>query len=63
MTTGPHPHAQLIEQFYLAFQRRDPAGMVACYADDIWFSDPVFHDLRGPRRSRNTGSENQMSGA
>jgi ketosteroid isomerase-like protein len=51
MTTAPHPHAQLIEQLYLAFQRRDPAGMVACYADDIWFSDPVFHDLRGPRVS------------
>ena len=44
-----HPHAQLIEQLYLAFQRRDPAGMVACYAPDIWFSDPVFRDLRGPR--------------
>jgi len=23
--------------------------MIACYADDIWFSDPVFRDLRGPR--------------
>jgi hypothetical protein len=23
--------------------------MIACYADDVWFSDPVFRDLRGPR--------------
>ena len=44
-----HPHAQLIEKFYAAFKARDPNGMVACYAPDVWFSDPVFHDLRGPR--------------
>jgi hypothetical protein len=23
--------------------------MIACYADDVWFSDPVFRDLRGAR--------------
>ena len=49
MTTAAHPNAQLIETFYTAFQRRDAEAMVACYADDVWFSDPVFHDLRGPR--------------
>jgi ketosteroid isomerase-like protein len=49
MSSAPHPNAQLIETFYSAFQRRDADAMVACYADDVWFSDPVFHDLRGPR--------------
>lgn len=44
-----HPHAQLIEKFYAAFKVRDANGMVACYAPDVWFSDPVFRDLRGPR--------------
>jgi len=42
-------HAALIETFYKAFQKRDASAMVACYHPDIWFSDPVFHDLRGPR--------------
>jgi ketosteroid isomerase-like protein len=49
MATAPHPNAQLIETFYKAFQNRDPDGMIACYAADVWFSDPVFRDLRGPR--------------
>lgn len=49
MTAAAHPNAQLIETFYTAFQRRDAEAMVACYAPDVWFSDPVFHDLRGPR--------------
>jgi uncharacterized protein len=49
MATVPHPNAQLIETFYQAFQHRDPDGMIACYAADVWFSDPVFRDLRGPR--------------
>lgn len=42
-----HPHAQLITDFYAAFGRRDAEGMVACYADDVAFSDPVFPALRG----------------
>jgi ketosteroid isomerase-like protein len=37
-----------IRRFYTAFQKRDAAGMVACYAPDVRFSDPVFTDLRGP---------------
>jgi len=38
-----------IRRFYSAFQQRDAAGMIACYAPDVQFSDPVFTDLRGPR--------------
>lgn len=39
---------ETIRRFYTAFQKRDAAGMVACYAPDVQFSDPVFTDLRGP---------------
>lgn len=38
---------QVIEKFYTAFQKRDAAGMNACYSDDIIFSDPVFMILKG----------------
>jgi len=38
---------ETIRRFYTAFQQRDAAGMVACYAPDVQFSDPVFTDLRG----------------
>lgn len=44
-----HPNAQLITDFYAAFQRRDGAAMAACYHRDVHFSDPVFPDLRGER--------------
>jgi ketosteroid isomerase-like protein len=44
-----HPNAQLIDRFYAAFQRRDAEAMVACYHPNVWFSDPVFHDLRDAR--------------
>ncbi|MBX3162706.1 MAG: nuclear transport factor 2 family protein [Deltaproteobacteria bacterium] len=44
-----HPNARTIETFYEAFGRRDAAGMIACYHADVWFSDPAFGDLRGPR--------------
>jgi ketosteroid isomerase-like protein len=37
----------LIERFYAAFQKRDAEGMVACYAPDVRFSDPVFPALAG----------------
>jgi ketosteroid isomerase-like protein len=43
-----HPNAALIERFYKAFQAKDAEAMAACYADDVVFNDPVFHDLRGP---------------
>ena len=42
-----HPNAQLVTRFYTALLNRDLDGMIACYADDIWFSDPVFPNLRG----------------
>lgn len=47
--TASHPHARLIETFYGSFQNRDADAMVACYHPEVWFSDPVFHDLKGPR--------------
>ncbi len=40
---------QLINRFYQAFQQRDAAGMNACYAPGIRFSDPVFGTLKGDR--------------
>ena len=42
-----HPNTQVIERFYTAFQRRDARTMIACYADDVVFSDPAFGELRG----------------
>lgn len=44
-----HPHTQLIQNFYTAFQNRDAAGMAACYHADVVFSDPVFPHLEGKR--------------
>lgn len=43
------PNAELITRFYTAFERRDAEGMVACYAPDVRFSDPVFPDLVADR--------------
>ena len=40
---------QLIQRFYSAFQKRDAAGMVACYDPQVQFSDPVFTNLKGAR--------------
>jgi limonene-1,2-epoxide hydrolase len=44
-----HEHERLVRSFYEAFAKRDAEGMVACYADDVHFSDPVFPDLHGDR--------------
>jgi len=44
-------HARLISRFYEAFQRLDAPAMLACYSDDVVFSDPVF----GTLRSRDAG--------
>ena len=44
-----HSNAELVTRFYTAFQRRDGAAMAACYAPGVVFSDPVFHELQGPR--------------
>nr|WP_319527412.1 nuclear transport factor 2 family protein [Pseudomonas laurentiana] len=40
-------HSALITRFYQAFQRLDAEAMVACYSDDVHFSDPVFGALQG----------------
>lgn len=42
-------NAAVIENFYSAFQRRDPDAMAACYADDVEFTDEVFPQLRGDK--------------
>ena len=44
-----HPNDELIQRFYAAFAAHDGAGMAACYAPDVEFSDPVFPDLKGHR--------------
>lgn len=40
-------NAEVIHQFYTAFQQRDYKTMNECYCDDIVFSDPAFGLLRG----------------
>lgn len=40
-------NSALITRFYEAFQRLDAEAMIACYGDDIVFSDPAFGTLRG----------------
>ncbi len=42
-----HPNARTIETFYTSFGKRDAEGMIACYAPDVEFSDPVFPALKG----------------
>ncbi|WP_375435877.1 nuclear transport factor 2 family protein [uncultured Hymenobacter sp.] len=37
-----HAHEQLLHRFYQAFQRRDHAGMAACYHPEATFKDAVF---------------------
>lgn len=44
-----HPNAQLLTDFYSAFQRRDAQAMAACYHPDAEFSDPAFPGLRHAR--------------
>lgn len=40
---------RVITSFYESFTKRDAEGMVASYADDVRFSDPVFPSLAGDR--------------
>ena len=40
-------NADIISNFYAAFQKLDYKGMNNCYSDDIVFNDPVFGLLRG----------------
>ncbi len=39
----------LITSFYTAFANADAEGMIACYSDDVIFSDPAFGTLEGDR--------------
>lgn len=41
-----HPHQDLLQRFYQAFQRRDYATMAACYHPEATFEDAIFQ-LRG----------------
>lgn len=47
MSGSMHPNATLLHEFYGAFAAHDADRMVACYAPDAEFSDPVFPLLRG----------------
>ncbi|HEX8368029.1 MAG TPA: nuclear transport factor 2 family protein [Pyrinomonadaceae bacterium] len=38
---------KLIRKFYESFAQNDAGGMIACYHDEIQFSDPVFGLLKG----------------
>lgn len=38
---------KLIRKFYEAFARKDAEAMVACYHDEVEFSDPAFGSLKG----------------
>ncbi|WP_439885272.1 nuclear transport factor 2 family protein [Pseudomonas syringae] len=40
-------NSALITRFYEAFAQLDAEAMIACYTDDVLFSDPVFDELRG----------------
>ncbi|MBZ0276926.1 MAG: nuclear transport factor 2 family protein [Anaerolineae bacterium] len=40
-------YQQIITDFYTSFQKRDYAGMIACYHPQVTFSDPVFVGLKG----------------
>jgi limonene-1,2-epoxide hydrolase len=46
-----NPNAELIEQFYAAFNQRDADAMVQCYAPEVVFEDPAFGELHGPEAS------------
>jgi ketosteroid isomerase-like protein len=40
-------NTELITEFYTAFSQHDDKRMVACYHDDIEFTDPAFGTLKG----------------
>jgi ketosteroid isomerase-like protein len=47
MEAQVHPNEALLQAFYQGFRWRDAEAMVACYASDATFSDPVFQGLKG----------------
>ncbi len=44
-SAGLHPNAALVASFYSGLGRRDAQAMIACYAPNATFSDPVFPAL------------------
>ena len=40
-------NTDIINKFYMAFQKLDYQGMNSCYSNDIVFNDPAFGLLRG----------------
>jgi ketosteroid isomerase-like protein len=40
-------HQNLLTEFYSAFARHDYNGMIACYHNDVEFTDPAFGTLTG----------------
>jgi len=40
-------NVQLIQQFYESFANNNADGMIACYHDEVEFSDPAFGLLKG----------------
>jgi limonene-1,2-epoxide hydrolase len=44
-----HPTIQLIQDFYQAFQKKDPKAMTDCYHKNVVFYDPAFGNIQGHR--------------
>ncbi len=44
-----HPNSLIIQEFYQAFQKKDPKAMTACYDKNVVFYDPVFGHIKGDR--------------
>lgn len=40
---------EVINSFYTAFKQLDSSTMIACYHDDIVFTDPAFGTLKGTK--------------
>jgi ketosteroid isomerase-like protein len=45
--TASQTNSALITRFYEAFARLDAEAMIACYTEDVVFSDPAFGELSG----------------
>jgi len=40
---------EILNKFYTSFQKLDSESMIACYHNDIVFTDPAFGELHGDR--------------
>ena len=47
--THTHPNAAVVVSFFSSLRDSDFERLRQCYAPDVVYSDPVFHELRGPR--------------